>query len=31
MIPAGTMLEKLNSVVIWCRRFQVNFVTAPLE
>lgn len=31
VIPANTMLEKLQSVVIWCRRFQVNFATAPLE
>jgi hypothetical protein len=31
VIPKGAMLEKLNSVVIWCRRFHVNFVTAPLE
>jgi hypothetical protein len=31
VIPAHTMLEKLQSVVIWCRRFQVNFATAPLE
>jgi Electron transfer DM13 len=31
VIPKGAMLEKLNSVVIWCRRFHVNFATAPLE
>jgi Electron transfer DM13 len=31
VIPATAMLEKLQSVVIWCKRFRVIFATAPLE
>jgi hypothetical protein len=29
-IPAGLDLEKYRAVTIWCRRFSVNFATAPL-
>jgi Electron transfer DM13 len=29
-IPAGTDLGKYRAVTIWCRRFSVNFATAPL-
>ena len=29
-IPAGTDLAKYRAVTIWCRRFGVNFATAPL-
>jgi len=29
-IPPGTDLGKYNSVTIWCKRFGVNFGTAPL-
>ena len=29
-IPAGLDLEKYRAVTIWCRRFGVNFATAPL-
>ena len=29
-IPAGLDLEKYRAVTIWCRRFSVNFGTAPL-
>jgi hypothetical protein len=29
-IPAGLDLEKYRAVTIWCRRFNVNFGTAPL-
>ncbi len=29
-IPAGTDLNKYKHVAIWCRRFGVNFATAPL-
>jgi hypothetical protein len=29
-IPAGTDLTKYRAVTIWCRRFSVNFATAPL-
>jgi hypothetical protein len=29
-IPAGLDLQKYRSVTIWCRRFSVNFATAPL-
>lgn len=29
-IPADLDLAKYNSVTIWCRRFGVNFGTAPL-
>ena len=30
-VPAGTDLEKYRSVTVWCRRFGVNFGTAPLS
>lgn len=30
VIPAGTDLSKYHAVTIWCRRFSVNFATAPL-
>ena len=30
-IPAGVDLARYRSVTIWCRRFGVNFATAPLE
>jgi len=30
-IPAGTDLSTFRSVTIWCRRFSVNFGTAPLS
>jgi hypothetical protein len=29
-LPADTDLGKFRSVTIWCRRFGVNFGTAPL-
>jgi hypothetical protein len=29
-LPADLDLDKYNSVTIWCRRFSVNFGTAPL-
>ena len=29
-IPAGLDLTKYRAVTIWCRRFSVNFGTAPL-
>jgi hypothetical protein len=29
-LPAGTDLNKYQAVTIWCRRFGVNFGTAPL-
>src|SRR5262245_13462081 len=29
-LPADTYLGKYKSVTIWCRRFSVNFGTAPL-
>jgi hypothetical protein len=29
-VPAGLDLEKYRAVTIWCRRFSVNFGTAPL-
>jgi hypothetical protein len=29
-IPAGLDLQKYRAVTIWCRRFSVNFATAPL-
>lgn len=29
-IPTGLDLEKYRAVTIWCRRFGVNFATAPL-
>jgi Electron transfer DM13 len=31
VIPAGTSLEQLRSVVIWCKAFGVNFSSASLE
>jgi electron transfer DM13 len=30
-VPADTDLSKYRSVTIWCRRFSVNFGTAPLQ
>jgi hypothetical protein len=30
-IPAGTDLSRYRAVTIWCRRFSVNFGTAPLS
>lgn len=30
-IPAGVDLAKYQSVTVWCRRFGVNFATAPLR
>jgi hypothetical protein len=29
-LPADVDLEKYRSVTVWCRRFSVNFATAPL-
>jgi hypothetical protein len=29
-IPANTDLAKYRAVTIWCKRFSVNFATAPL-
>jgi hypothetical protein len=29
-LPAGTDLAKFRAVTIWCKRFSVNFGTAPL-
>ncbi|HEU4523806.1 MAG TPA: DM13 domain-containing protein, partial [Gemmatimonadales bacterium] len=29
-IPADLDLETYRAVTIWCRRFSVNFATAPL-
>jgi hypothetical protein len=29
-IPAGLDLQRYRAVTIWCRRFSVNFATAPL-
>ena len=29
-VPAGVDLDKYRAVTIWCRRFGVNFGTAPL-
>jgi hypothetical protein len=29
-VPSGLDLEKYRAVTIWCRRFSVNFATAPL-
>jgi Electron transfer DM13 len=31
VIPVGTSLEQLRSVVIWCKTFGVNFASASLE
>lgn len=30
MIPADTDLPRYHAVAVWCRRFGVNFTTAPL-
>jgi electron transfer DM13 len=30
-LPAGVDLNKFRAVTIWCRRFGVNFATAPLS
>ena len=30
-LPADVDLSKYKSVSIWCRRFGVNFATAPLK
>lgn len=30
-LPEGTDLNKYKAVTIWCRRFGVNFATAPLS
>jgi hypothetical protein len=30
-IPSDLDISKYNSVTIWCRRFGVNFATAPLN
>jgi hypothetical protein len=30
-LPAGVDLNKYRAVTIWCRRFGVNFATAPLS
>ena len=30
-LPAGVDLDKYRAVTIWCRRFGVNFATAPLR
>jgi len=30
-VPADTDLSKYQSVTVWCRRFGVNFATAPLQ
>jgi hypothetical protein len=29
-LPANTDLNKYRAVTIWCKRFSVNFGTAPL-
>ena len=29
-VPADLDLAKYRAVTIWCRRFSVNFATAPL-
>jgi hypothetical protein len=29
-LPANVDLSKYRAVTIWCRRFGVNFATAPL-
>ena len=29
-LPAGTDLSRYRAVTVWCRRFGVNFATAPL-
>jgi hypothetical protein len=30
-VPAGTNVESVQSVVIWCKQFAVLFATAPLD
>ena len=30
-VPAGTPLEKLKSIVIWCKTFSVNFASASIS
>ncbi|MGM1057714.1 DM13 domain-containing protein [Saccharothrix sp. Mg75] len=30
-VPAGTSLDAVRSVVIWCERFSAGFAVAPLE
>jgi hypothetical protein len=30
-VPAGTSIEDVRSIVIWCRQFAVLFATAPLS
>ncbi len=30
-VPAATDLEKYRTVVIWCKRYSVNFAAAPLS
>jgi hypothetical protein len=30
-VPADVDLERFRAVTVWCRRFGVNFATAPLE
>jgi hypothetical protein len=30
-LPAGVELDRYRAVTIWCKRFSVNFATAPLE
>ncbi|HET6797977.1 MAG TPA: DM13 domain-containing protein [Gemmatimonadales bacterium] len=30
VVPAGLDLTKYRAVTIWCKRFSVNFATAPL-
>ncbi len=29
-VPDGVDLSKYRAVTVWCRRFSVNFATAPL-
>lgn len=30
-VPADVDLERFRAVTVWCRRFGVNFTTAPLQ
>jgi hypothetical protein len=30
-LPAGFDLEEYRAISVWCRRFSVNFATAPLR
>jgi hypothetical protein len=30
-VPADVDLDRFRAVTVWCRRFSVNFATAPLE